>query len=69
MQTQEGRDIYKKRTQTVETAFGDLKHNKKFRNFMLRGVEKVKIEFGLVCLARNLIMINNLIKGTKSQTC
>ena len=62
MQTEEGRALYKLRQQTVETAFGDIKHNKKFRDFLLRGIGKVKIEFNLVCLAHNFVMINNLMK-------
>jgi len=59
---EEGRAIYKLRGKTVETAFGDIKHNKNFRSFLLRGLEKVKIEFKLVCMASNLVKINNMIK-------
>ncbi|MFH1063986.1 MAG: IS1182 family transposase [Candidatus Woesearchaeota archaeon] len=62
LQTPDGKAIYRLRKQTVETAFADLKHNKKFRNFLLRGLEKVKIEFNLACIAHNLVKINNLIK-------
>ena len=35
----------------VEGAFGIIKENRKFRQFMLRGSKKVKIEFLLVCMA------------------
>ena len=62
MQSPEGRAIYKLREQTVERSFGDIKHNKKFRDFLLRGVDKVKIEFNLACIGHNLVMINNLLK-------
>ena len=61
MQSEDGRAIYKLRQQTVERSFGDIKHNKKFRNFLLRGIEKVKIEWNLGCIAHNLVMINNLM--------
>lgn len=44
----------KKRPVEVESVFGMLKHNMGFRRFMLRGMEKVKIEFGLLALAHNL---------------
>lgn len=37
-----------------ETVFGDVKHNMGFRRFMLRGLKKVEVEWGLVCLAHNL---------------
>ncbi len=71
MQTEEGKEVYKLRMQTVEPAFGDLKHNKKFRDFLLRGIEKVKIEFSLACIAHNLVRINNLLrtKGINPTGC
>jgi len=69
MQTEEGKEIYKLRMQTVETGFGDIKHNKKFRSFLLRGLEKVKIEWNLVCMASNLVKINNLLKGRSISSC
>ena len=61
LKTDEGKAIYGLRKQTVERSFGDIKENKKFRGFLLRGLEKVKIEFNLTCLAHNLVMINNLL--------
>jgi len=61
LNTEEGKAIYRFRKQTVERSFGDIKHNKKFRRFLLRGLEKVKIEFDLTCIAHNLVLINNLI--------
>ncbi len=63
LKTTEGKEIYRLRKETVEISFGDIKHNKNFRMFLLRGLEKVKIEFNLVCIARNLVKINNLLKG------
>ena len=38
----------------VEAVFGNIKHNKNFRRFLLRGKEKVAIEVGLLALAHNL---------------
>ena len=38
----------------VEPVFGIIKHNKGFRRFWLRGIDKVAIEFGLMALAHNL---------------
>ena len=37
-----------------ETVFGDIKHNMGFRRFMLRGLKKVDVEWGLVCMAHNM---------------
>ena len=38
----------------VESAFGNLKQNKGFTRFMLRGIEKVSLETGLLSTAINL---------------
>jgi transposase len=63
MQTPEGRATYRLRDKSVETAIGDIKQNKNFREFLLRGLPKVKTEFNLACTARNLVRINNMLKG------
>ena len=38
----------------VEAVFGNIKQNKKFTRFLLRGKQKVLIEVGLLALAHNL---------------
>ena len=43
-----------KRPADVEAAFAAIKHNKGFRRFMLRGIDKVAIEAGLLAIAHNL---------------
>lgn len=43
----------------VEAVFGNIKQNKKFTRFMLRGKDKVLIEAGLVALAHNLAKMAN----------
>ena len=54
LQTQEGKAIYALRKSTVETVFGVIKHVIGFRQLLLRGVQKAKGEWSLVCLAYNL---------------
>lgn len=44
----------KKRPADVEPVFANIKHNKNFKRFMLRGKLKVEIETGLIALAHNL---------------
>lgn len=44
----------KKRPWDVEPVFGNIKANHHFKRFMLRGLEKVDIETGLLALAHNL---------------
>ena len=39
----------------VEAVFGNIKQNKKFRRFHLRGKKKVLVETGLIALAHNII--------------
>lgn len=42
------------RSTDVETVFGHLKHNMGFRRFHLRGLEKVKTEWGILSIAHNM---------------
>jgi len=44
----------KQRPADVEPVFGNIKQNKGFKRFMLRGKEKVEIEAGLISIAHNL---------------
>lgn len=45
----------KKRAVEVEPIFGNIKQNKKFKRFLLRGINKVKTEIGLIAIAHNLM--------------
>jgi transposase len=44
----------KKRPADIEPVFANIKHNKNFKRFMLRGLNKVEIETGLLSIAHNL---------------
>ena len=50
------RDIAKrkKRCWDVEAIFKNIKHNMNFKRFMLRGIDKVTTEIGLIAIAHNL---------------
>ena len=48
------RSRYRLRKQIVEPVFGQIKQARGFRQFLLRGIEKVKAEWALVCIAHNL---------------
>jgi len=52
--TQAGRTLYGRRKQTVEPVFGIIKSVMGFRQFHLRGLEKVKGEWNLVTLPWNM---------------
>jgi hypothetical protein len=51
----------KKRLVDVEPVFGMIKQNRGFRRFLLKGIEKVNIEFGLVALAHNIMKLCSLM--------
>lgn len=57
MRSEAGKEAYKKRKETVEWPFGNIKQNMKFREFLTRGIEKVRVEHNLVCTAHNLKVI------------
>jgi hypothetical protein len=51
------RSRYRLRKQTVEPVFGQIKHARGFRQFLLRGIEKVEAEWSLICTAHNLLKL------------
>lgn len=48
------RSRYRLRKQVVEPVFGQIKQPRGFRQFLLRGIEKVTAEWALICTAHNL---------------
>ena len=65
LRTPEGRAKYKLRQQTVEPVFGIIKSVLGFRQFLLRGLAKVGLEWRWVCLAYNLKRLHILGAGLK----
>jgi transposase len=59
----EGKEIYKKRKQTVEPVFGIIKEVLGFRRFSLRGEYQANNEWSLVCAAYNLKRFYKLSMG------
>ena len=48
-----------------EAVFGQIKSNRKFNRFRLRGLDGVAVEFGLISIAVNLCkMMKNVINET-----
>ena len=54
LKTKTGQQLYKLRKQTVEPVFGIIKEVLGFRRFSLRGIEKVSLEWILVCVSYNI---------------
>jgi transposase len=63
LKTTEGKKIYKKRKETIEPVFGIIKQAMRFRQFLLRGLEKVNLEWEIVCLGYNLKRLYRLSQG------
>ena len=57
LQTKRGRQGYALRMQTVEPVFGQIKQGRGFRQFLLRGLEKVDGEWSLICTGHNLFKL------------
>lgn len=60
LQTKAGRAVYAARKTIVEPVFGQIKQARGFRQFLLRGLEKVRGEWALVCLTHNILKLYRL---------
>jgi transposase len=60
LQTKAGRAIYAARKTIVEPVFGQIKHARGFRQFLLRGIDNVRAEWSLVCLTHNILKLYRL---------
>ena len=58
LQTGAGRRIYAERKIIVEPVYGQIKPARGFRQFLLRGLEKVRGEWSLVCTGHNLLKLH-----------
>jgi transposase len=57
LRTKKGRETYSKRKSIVEPVFGQIKRARGFVQFSLRGLEKMRGEWTLVCLTHNLLKL------------
>jgi transposase len=62
LKTQAGKAVYATRKSTIEPVFGIIKSVMGFRQFLLRGLDAVKGEWNLVCIAFNLKRLYALAK-------
>src|SRR5713226_2198058 len=61
LQTKAGRTVYAARKTMIEPVFGQTKQARGFRQFLLRGLAKVRGEWALVCLTHNILKLHRLI--------
>jgi len=57
LRTPQGRAIYKMRKAVVEPVFGQIKEQRGFRRFLLRGLANVTAEWNLICATHNLLKL------------
>ncbi|KJD42942.1 IS1182 family transposase [Paenibacillus terrae] len=55
LRSEEGYTLSVRRMTEPESVFGQIKNNRGFRRFLLRGLQKVSLEVGWLCLAHNLL--------------
>ena len=60
LQTKPRKDVYRWRKAIVEPVFGQIEHARGFRQFLLRGFQRVQGEWALVCLGHNVLKFHGL---------
>lgn len=63
LQTKRGAAIYATRKGIVEPVIGQIKHVRGFRQFLLRGLTKVRREWALVCATHNILKLYRVCGG------
>jgi len=61
LMTAEGKELYKKRKETVEPVFGQIKGARGFRQFLRRGQAAVRGEWTLLCTVHNLLKLHQAL--------
>jgi len=63
LRTKAGAAVYAARKSIVEPVFGQIKQARGFRQFLLRGIKKVRGEWALVCATHNILKMYRLCYG------
>ena len=63
LKTKVGAAVYARRKCIVEPVFGQIKQARGFRQFLLRGLEKVRGEWALICMTHNLLKFHKICYG------
>jgi transposase len=61
--TKVGAAVYATRKFIVEPVFGQIKQARGFRQFLLRGMEKVRGEWALICMTHNILKFHKICSG------
>ena len=60
LKTKVGAAVYARRKCIVEPVFGQIKQARGFRQFLLRGVKKIRGEWALICTTHNLLKFHKI---------
>jgi transposase len=63
LQRKAGAAVYAARKAIVEPVFGQIKQARGFRQFLMRGINKVRGEWALVCMTHNILKMYRLCYG------
>ena len=63
LETKAGAAVYALRKMIVEPVFGQIKQGRGFRQFLLRGLAKVRGEWALLCMTHNILKLHRLCYG------
>jgi transposase len=63
LKTKVGAAIYARRKCIVEPVFGQIKQARGFRQFLLRGLTKVRGEWALICMTHNILKFHKICYG------
>ena len=61
--TKKGRQTYRNRGSTIEPIFGHIKEERSLREFLLRGIDKARAEWKLICATHNILKLWRSAKG------
>ncbi len=57
LRTPEGKATYARRKAIVGPVFGQIKEAQGLRRFLLRGIDRVRCEWSLICTGHNLLKL------------
>jgi transposase len=67
METPQGKELYRLRSQSVELVNADMKEHRKLRRFSARGVQGVRCQIGLLVLAHNLVTLMKELQRVRNR--
>jgi hypothetical protein len=67
LSTVRGRRVYAQRKAIVEPVFGQIKHARGFRQFLLRGLNNVQWEWALVTTVHNMLKLFTALELAKAR--